>query len=217
MHDSTNSGRFYVDRTPRLVVGRNTAPGLNLAGVEPDSGTGATNYNFHVHYVDADSNLPVLHCVVVDSDTYDLVPSSHRYAVGVTFARQVSGFAPGRHEFKFVFSDGDGLVTTPPDTFVVTSDGVAEIPGGGVHAFGATPNPFSSRVRLQVPPGSRGLRVYDHCGTFVRSLSVSRSSVPGTLSWDGTDKSGWPLPAGVYFLSEGGGPLRRLLVKLNDR
>jgi len=216
-HDSTNSSRFYVDRTPRLVVGQNHPPLLNLAGVEPDTGTGATEFRFYVHYSDADTNLPVFRCVVVDADTYDLVPSSHRYAVGVTYARTLNGFGPGSHEFRFVFDDGISMITTPPDTFFVTGGGLAEAANGNAVGFSASPNPFSGTVRFHVPLGWRALRVFDRCGKLVRSLSASHSSVLGSLSWDGTDKSGRPLPAGVYYLREEGGPLRRLLVKVNDR
>ena len=215
-NDSTNSSRFYVDRTPRLVVGQNRPPALSLAGVEPDTGTGATDFRFYIHCVDADTNVPVLHCVVVDADTYDLVPNNHRYAVGVTYARVLSGFGAGPHQFHFVFDDGISTVTTPPDTFFVTGGGVAEAAYGNAAGFSASPNPFSGTVRFHVPVGWRVLRVFDRCGKLVRSLSVSHSSVPGSLSWDGTDKSGRLLPAGIYFLREEGGPLRRLLVKVND-
>jgi hypothetical protein len=218
-HDSTNSARFYVDRTPRLVVGQNHPPTLNLGGVEPDTGTAETDFRFHVHYVDADTNLPVLRSVVVDADTFPLVPSGHRYAAGVTFTRELRGFETGVHEFKFVFNDGVSEATTPLDTFVVTGTGaVAEVLDGGATGFAASPNPFSIAVRFRVPSGCRVLRIFDGCGKLVRCLSVSRRSVPGqgSLSWDGADGSGRPLPAGMYFLREGGGPLRRVLVKLND-
>jgi hypothetical protein len=218
-HDSTNSSRFYVDRTPRLVVGQNRPPTLSLGGVEPDTGTGETEFRFQVRYVDADTNLPVLRCLVVDADTYDLVPNSHRYAAGVTFARQLRGFEPGPHEYRFVFDDGSALVMSQPDTFLVTGACVAEVRDGGAGGFAASPNPFSSEVRFRVPSGCRVLRVFDGCGNLVHSISIPRSSLPGSrsLSWDGTDRLGRILPAGMYFLREEGGPLRRLLVKLTDR
>ena len=96
---------------------------------------------------------------------------------------------------------------------------MAEVPNGGAAGFSASPNPFSGSVRFRMPTGSRVLRIFDRCGKLVRSLSVPCSPIPGphSLSWDGTDKSGRLLPAGIYFLREEGGPLRRLLVKLNDR
>jgi hypothetical protein len=218
-HDTTNSCRFYVNRTPRFVVGQNTPPVINLGAVEPDTGTGETDFRFHVHYVDADTNLPVLHSVVVDADTFELAPGSHRYVVGVTYTQTLNGFGAGPHEFRFVFDDGINVVTTPPDTFFVTGTAVAEVPNGDAVGFSASPNPFSGSVRFQVPLGCRVLRIFDRCGKLVRSLSVSHPSVPDSYSlpWDGTDKSGRLLPAGIYFLREEGGPLRRLLVKLNDR
>jgi hypothetical protein len=212
MHDSTNASRLYVDRTPRLVVGQNQPPALSLAGVDPDTGTGAADFRFHVRYVDADTNLPVLRCVVVDADTFDLVPNSHRYAAGVTYARTFNGFGAGPHEFRFVFDDGISIVTTPPDTFFVTSSGVAEVPNRGADGLSVSPNPFSGAVRFRVPSSCRVLRIFDRCGKMVRSLPPSHSQ-----SWDGTDGSGRLLPAGTYFLREEGGPLQRLLVKLNDR
>jgi hypothetical protein len=218
-HDSTNSSRFYLDRTPRFVVGQNQSPVLSLGGVDPDSGTGETDFRFHVHYVDADTNLPVLRSVVVDADTYPLLPNGHRYAVGVTFSRDQRGFGAGVHEFRFVFSDGESEATTISDTFIVTGNGaVAEGPNDGGVGFAASPNPFSSEVRLRVPSGCRVLRIFDGCGNLVRSLSIPYSSLSGSrsLSWDGTDRLGRLLPAGMYFLREEGGPLRRLLVKLTD-
>ena len=207
-HDTTNSSRFYVDRTPRLVD-QNRPPGLNIGGVEPDTGTRETDFRFHVHYVDADTNLPVLRCVIVDADTYDLVPNSHRYAVGVTFTRDLGGFDVGAHEFRFVFSDGASEVTTPLDTFVVTETGaVAEVRNGDAVGYSATPNPFSSRVRLTFPRPARVVELLDPAGRRVRSFRVS-----GEV-WDGRDEGGLQLPAGIYYLREQGGPLRRLLVKV---
>ena len=219
-HDTTNSCRFYINRTPRLVVGQNTPPVVNLGGVDPDTGTGETSFRFHVHYADADTNLPVVHSVVIDNvDTFAVRPRHHRYAFGVTFEDTLSGFGAGPHEYRFVFSDGASVVTTPLDTFFVTGTAVAEVPNGGAAGFSASPNPFSGSVRFRMPTGSRVLRIFDRCGKLVRSLSVPCSPIPGphSLSWDGTDKSGRLLPAGIYFLREEGGPLRRLLVKLNDR
>lgn len=207
-HDTTNSSRFYVDRTPCLVVGQNQPPGLNLAGVEPDTGTSETNFRFYVHYADADTNLPVLHSVVVDADTFDLAPGGHRYAAGVNFATTRRGFEAGPHEYRFVFDDGSSVVTTPPDTFFVIGAAVAEVPQGGPVGFSATPNPFSGRVRLTFPKLARAVELLDPAGRRIRSFNVS-----GEV-WDGRDQGGVQLPAGVYYLREQGGPLRRLLVKV---
>jgi hypothetical protein len=208
MHDSTNSGRFYVDRTPRLVVGRNQPPVLSLAGVDPDTGTGATDFRFHVHYVDSDTNLPVLRSLIVDSDTYDLVPNGHRCGAAVTYQLTLAGFGVGPHEFRFAFNDGISYVSTGTDTFHVTAGGVAEARADWGQAFSAEPNPFVRRVRLRLPQLARAIEILDAAGRRVRTLRSHREV------WDGSDSYGAQLPSGVYYLREQGGPLRRLLVKL---
>ncbi|MBM3331806.1 hypothetical protein FJY68_08155 [candidate division WOR-3 bacterium] len=208
MHDSTNSGRFYVDRTPRLVVGQNQSPVLSLSGVDPDTGTGATDFRFHVHYVDADTNLPVLRALIVDADTYDLVPNGHRYGAGVTYVRTLGGFEVGPHEFRFAFSDGVSYTSTAPDTLVVTGGGVVESHTDRGPAFSVEPNPFVDRVRFRFPRLVRAVEILDAAGRRVRTFRAPREF------WDGRDSDGQQLPSGVYYLREQGGPLRRLLVKL---
>jgi len=181
-HDTTNSSRFYVDRTPRVVVGLNQPPVLNIAGVEPDTGTGETDFRFHVHYVDADTNLPVLRCVVVDADTYDLAPNSHRYAAGVTFTGDLSGFGPGPHEFRFAFDDGVALVATQPDTFFVTDAGVAEVPKGAAVARTRRrpiPLPAVCASRFPSSPGRSSFATPPGAG-FVRSLCQAKSGTAVT-------------------------------------
>jgi len=207
-HDTTNSSRFYVNRTPRLVIGQNQAPVLNLAGVDPDTGSGATDFRFHVRYIDGDTNVPVLRCVVIGADSYDLAPNSHRYSSGVTFTRNLNGFEPGAHEFRFLFDDGINVVTTSPDTFFVTGSSVADVLHGGAVAFSAEPNPFTDRVRLHFPRLARAIEVLDAAGRRVRSFRVS-----GEV-WDGRDAAGLQLPAGIYYLRGQDGALRRMLVKL---
>jgi hypothetical protein len=64
--------------------------------------------------------------------------------------------------------------------------------------LGVSPNPFSSRACFALPDllGSRAtLDVSDVAGRHVRSLPIAE-----TVSWDGTDEVGWPVPAGVYFV-----------------
>ncbi len=211
-HDTTNSSRYYVNRTPRFVVGQNRPPTVNLGAVEPDSGTSETDFWFHVHYSDADTNLPVLHSVVVDADTFELKPRNHRYAFGVTFEHTRRGFAAGAHEFRFVFNDGMGVVATSPDTFVVldTSSAVAESPVQGPRSISVETNPFRDRVRLTFPRLARAIELLDAAGRRVclfRASGAERDA--SSVDWDASR-----LPDGIYFLREDGGPLRRLLVKL---
>jgi len=69
------------------------------------------------------------------------------------------------------------------------------------------PNPFSgfSRINYQVPDVdgksvSTLIRVYDAAGKVVRIL-VDQPKSPGyyTVTWDGTNGSGNPVPSGIYF------------------
>jgi hypothetical protein len=72
----------------------------------------------------------------------------------------------------------------------------AERPAG----FASSPNPFreSVAVRAVAPFTSEWLRatVYDVLGRRVRKLAPGVESV----SWDGADERGRPVPAGVYFV-----------------
>lgn len=77
-------------------------------------------------------------------------------------------------------------------------------------AFGIAqnyPNPFSrfSQINYQVPNVDGGpvptmIRVYDAVGKIVKIL-LNESKGPGyyTVSWDGTNGSGNPVPSGIYF------------------
>lgn len=70
---------------------------------------------------------------------------------------------------------------------------------------GAFPNPFALSTRLQLVSPRRlpaTVRVYDARGALVRTISSGR--IPGgidwSVSWDGTNDEGSPVPSGVYFL-----------------
>jgi hypothetical protein len=215
-HDTTNSSRFYVNKTPVFTVGQNTAPVLANPRVIPTHGMPGTEFRFTVRYTDADTHLPVRHSVVVDSDTFDLTPDHHGYWSIVTFEHARQFFTIGAHEFRFVFNDGMAVVTTPPDTFIV-DDTLAvadESPAASGQSLSAVPNPFTGTTTIRLSPiasrsSPRILRIFDDCGKLIRSFDCSLLSAPSHLAWDARG-----LPAGTYFLREGNGPVRRLLVKL---
>jgi hypothetical protein len=213
-HDSTNSSRFYVNRTPKFTTGQNTAPVLSQARVVPTQGLPETSFWFNVRYTDADSNLPVAHSLVVDDETLALRPNQHQYWAGVLFDHTQNGFGIGWHRFHFLFNDGMAEATSSPDSFEILGTAVVEqTPGASGLALDARPNPFSSMVELRGRLRGRLLHVFDHCGKLVRSLTAGGSET--AVTWDGRDGSGRALPDGVYFLREDAGPLRRLLVKLS--
>jgi hypothetical protein len=71
------------------------------------------------------------------------------------------------------------------------------------------PNPFSGATTIRLSPFAIGhspltLRIYDAQGRAVRSFS-SLLSAPSSLTWDGTDDLGQPLPSGAYFVRVNGG------------
>jgi hypothetical protein len=212
-HDSTNSARFFVNRTPACVVGTNRAPVLTVPRVFPRFGEDTTTFRFTVGYADADTNLPVLRAVVVGTETLRLAPNHRRYYDVVSYAGARSGFAPGTHWFHFVFDDGMGVVETAADSFVVSggTDVAEQAPGDGRSTLGASPNPFRSRVRFALAAEDRLVEVFDRGGRLVARL---RAAGRRLLDWDGRDEAGAEVPDGVYFWRTDAGPLRRLLVRL---
>lgn len=74
----------------------------------------------------------------------------------------------------------------------------------------ARPNPFRTLVRLSAPPVIRAptLVISDATGRIVRTLvarEATGSGEPRGWLWDGRDRSGRPLPAGVYHCRAQGG------------
>jgi photosystem II stability/assembly factor-like uncharacterized protein len=74
----------------------------------------------------------------------------------------------------------------------------------------AAPNPARNRIKIKFNPGQEHsaerieLKIYDITGRLIRSFTLC--PMPYALTWDGTDQSGQPVPAGVYLvrLSNGG-------------
>lgn len=194
VHDSTNYGRLWVNRTPGFTIGQNRPPSLTRPRVVPGEGTPETDFWFNISYADPDSHLPVRRAVVVDDETLALTPSGHRYWMNTLYGRTERGFAPGWHRFRFVFDDGMDVVATEPDSFRVTGTGVAELPAGA-RAAAAVPNPFATRVEVRFPRLVRMVSVLSSSGRLVRTLLTE-----GVTTWDGRDREGRPVPPGVYYL-----------------
>jgi hypothetical protein len=206
MRDTTAGCWFYADRSPRFTVGSNSSPLLSSPRVLPASGAPETEFWFSVRYTDPDTNLPVLRAVIIDAETIALRPNHHRYGNGVLFDLYRNGFAPGTHHFSFAFNDGMAAVSSPPDSFVVASVGLAG-PGPVTEPrLSAWPNPFRDRVRISLAPSSLApwpspLLLHDASGRLVLTRTIKPSN-PGTLVLSG-------LPPGVYFAQLGNStPLR---------
>ena len=69
-----------------------------------------------------------------------------------------------------------------------------------------SPNPFSKLINISFGIGQRAegqtLKIFDASGRLIEdfSLPTAYSLVPTTILWDGTDQTGRPVPAGVYFV-----------------
>jgi hypothetical protein len=106
-----------------------------------------------------------------------------------------------RLRFRFVSDqsvNGEGWYV---DDVLVPVTGIAET-GGQARPFNfrVSPNPFRTTTAISMGQSaeSKELRIYDVQGRLVRSFTLG--SMPYTLSWMGTDQSGKPVPAGVYFV-----------------
>jgi len=87
--------------------------------------------------------------------------------------------------------------------------GIAEPPAPPVRNLrvSAFPNPFTSatgvRITLAPRPSSPApvLRIFSSSGRLVRSLVLPRPLTPEpySLTWDGSDQSGTPVPPGTYL------------------
>jgi len=201
LHDTTNQSRWYIDRTPKFTVNQNQSPSLQRARVVPDSGTSQTNFWFNVQYTDPDSNLPVVRQVVIDADNpVTLKPGNHRYWTNVSYDGYADGFEPGWHEARFVFDDGMAEVTAIDSFYVDDTTGIAENGGPSVGRFSALPNPFVDRVMLNVPPSWGELEMRSCDGRLVKRFAAGLRH-----HWNGLDRSGSQVPAGIYYLRPAAG------------
>jgi len=83
-----------------------------------------------------------------------------------------------------------------------------------------SPNPFRADVNIRYQIAQKGrvaLGVYDIAGRLVRTLVNTSALCPGiyTVRWDGKDKNGEELPAGLYFMrlkTEGGTMMRKVML-----
>jgi hypothetical protein len=130
---------------------------------------------------------------------------------GVVF--DISAFVGGTFQFRLnwgsdagVTADGffiDGLAMGPgPRVTPVPDSPVPQIPDSP--RITAWPNPFNPRVNLAYELPAAGMlevAIYDVRGRMVKHLqALTPSSSQGTLSWDGRNDQGRPVPSGVYFV-----------------
>lgn len=99
---------------------------------------------------------------------------------------------------------GGGSVTVGPGTGVPDCDDEVMAP-----ELRCYPNPFSSRVAIELNSGSAAgpvhVTVHDVAGRIVATPAAASSGFGFGLGlWDGTGHDGRPLPGGVYFVVASG-------------
>lgn len=134
--------------------------------------------------------------IVVDLYAYDAGTDS---GPGYTSGDQPT--APAEPIFEitgYPFSPGE-----PIGTLTFTRNFVAEVPEAAAFQVRSFPNPFNPRTTIawDLPrPGDLAIKVYDVRGRHVVELRRGPASEgPGTVAWEGRDRSGRRVRAGLYF------------------
>jgi hypothetical protein len=208
----------------RLIRVRNASPALRQGTYEPLE----TSHSSVMAFVRKDEQQTLL----------SLINTSPSSRGGITLTGNAASLEPGEHTLVNLLQDGDTLqVTVTPDHEIAglsldgrevalydfaESSGVG--PGGeptrtGLHLERSYPNPFarSTTIRYSLPGRAHvRLGVYDVVG---REVAILRDTEQGQgsheVKWDGSDRGGRDLAAGVYLVHlDAGGEARTSKVML---
>jgi len=106
------------------------------------------------------------------------------------------------HLYAYHYMDERNVISHSGIVAVADGDGVA-VDASPACMLDVAPNPFtvSTRVSLSAPvTGGVRLQIYDVSGRLVRRLlDVNESMDWQGVDWDGRDRNGAALPAGVYY------------------
>jgi glycosidase len=147
----------------------------------------------------------------------------------VTLTGSADDLEPGEHTLVNLLDPGDTLSVTVSPAYEITGLSLAghevaiyefasangvdagdDLPGDSLRLELNYPNPFgpSTTIRYSLPaPSHVRLSVYDVAGREVAVIAEGvREAGPHEVLWDGTDRNGPPMSAGVYFVRlEAGG------------
>lgn len=140
----------------------------------------------------------------------------------ITLTGSAESLEPGEHTLVNLLDPGDTLDVTVTPTYEIgglnlagravaiyeladtTGTDSGDEPRLGLHLDQSYPNPFtpSTTIRYALPGRSHvKLAIYDVAGREVTVLEDDvMSGGPHEVSWNGTDESGTPLAAGMYFV-----------------
>jgi aminopeptidase N len=129
----------------------------------------------------------------VTDTTVRLERRSHRFAIHAPAPADSVRLDPNSWIFGEYFGPASRIVSVPesPASFRLQ----------------ASPNPFAGSLAIRVPAVSGGpleLRIFDARGRLVRDLGPvgggARADDAGRVTWDGRDRGGNRVPAGLYFM-----------------
>jgi len=111
----------------------------------------------------------------------------------------------GDADLDIVLGGQDGYVWICENAGFVNADEAANNANTNMRMLQIAPNPFSKSVQIQFairnPQSAMSLKIYDATGRLIKDLLPSAYSLlPTAVTWSGTDQTGSPVPAGVYFV-----------------
>ena len=130
-------------------------------------------------------------------------------SIAITFSFDAGGMALGTYFCEMFIEDIAGMkVTVVIEMDVIPDMGISDAIAASKVITSYYPNPFSNELYLCVcVPGAGDLQlsVYSLSGNLFHSWN-ERIAWPGeqTISWDGMDKNGNMLPAGIYIIQISG-------------
>ncbi|MFH1690240.1 MAG: alpha-amylase family glycosyl hydrolase [Candidatus Eisenbacteria bacterium] len=193
----------------RLIDVRNQTPALRRGTHDPLAGSESPVLAFVRRHeeqtvlVMANTASNALGNITLAGSSNSLVPGDYTLVnlldpgdtldVTVSPAYEITGLSLAGHEVAAYEFAGENGVETPDD-----------LPGTGLRLERNYPNPFSpsTTIRYSLPTRSHvRLGVYDVAGREVGVLQDGvQAEGPHEARWEGADRSGQPLSAGMYFV-----------------
>lgn len=175
------------------------SPTLDAFGTDPVQGSNTVAAEFTIPY---DMTPPV----IPQGDPFTVIGTLAGVPSGTQAAITWPALAT-ETEYEWYVDVTDGAFTSQAGTWTFstgTATAVAELGGDPVvRLLGNYPNPGrpGTRILFELPERRDvSVRVYDVAGRAVATLfDGPREAGRAEIAWDGRDRSGRPMPSGIYF------------------